>query len=480
MHSRLPHFAGVPGRLSVAAATAALVVSGCAPNFHATEPSTMAPTSDSQDLPQSVKSTADTTMRDAAAAVVQQVAEHQPQAPGTRTEEPGPEDAEESPLEGNADSGHREQPTPEVSVPSDELEDWADSLARAREVAEQEEGQHQAEVEEEAGRQAQTEADTEDEAQSDAEAEQETETETEGPAEEESAEQEHAEPDTEDPTEEEPAQQEHAEPDTEDPTEEEPAQQEDPDPEPEPEPELEEPTPAPEPPAESPEVSFDGDLDAFLTETANVYPGRISISLQEVGGQSRSGSTGGADSFVTGSTYKLLVGYSLIREVESGERSWEDTALGDRDLAQCFNDMLVISDNPCPEAIGPEIGWTEIYADAAAVGATNTSGGEGGIRTNAHDLTRFMTSLATGSMSMSDSGHERLRNALAANVHRQGIPAGSTGRVLNKPGFINGNLHDTAIVHHPAGTYVLTILSQGSSWSSLAGITRDIESALYR
>ncbi|TLP72977.1 serine hydrolase [Nesterenkonia sphaerica] len=252
-----------------------------------------------------------------------------------------------------------------------------------------------------------------------------------------------------------------------------------PEPDPEPEPEPETPTPEPEPPAESSEVSFDGDLDAFLRQIASAYPGTISISLQEVGGQSRSASTGGADSFVTASTYKLLVGYSLIREVEAGELSWDDTAHGDKDLAQCFNDMIVLSDNPCPEAIGPAIGWSKIYADAAAVGATSTSGGEGGIRTNAADLTRFMTSLATGSMSMSEAGHERLRNALAANIHREGIPAGSAGRVLNKPGFINGNLHDTAIVHHPSGTYVLTILSQGSNWHALAGITRDIESALY-
>jgi hypothetical protein len=472
MHSRLPHFAGVPGRLSVAAVTAALLVSGCAPNFHANEPSNMAPVSDSQDLPQTVKSTASTTMRDAAAAVVQRITEHRAQEPSTIAEEPGAEHADETPETGDVDSTPREQPTPEASVPQNELEEWADSLARARDAAEREEAQHQAEAEEEARLQAeaeaQAEAQAEEEYQRNAEAEQETEPESDEPAEEESAEQEHAEPESEEPAEEESAEQEHAEPENETP-----------DPEPEPDPEVEEPAPAPEPPAESPEVSFDGDVDAFLTQTASAYPGQISISLQEVGGQARSGSTGGADSFVTGSTYKLLVGYSLIREVESGERSWDDTALDDRDLAQCFNDMLVISDNPCPEAIGPEIGWTEIYADAAALGANNTSGGEGGIHTNAQDLTHFMTSLATGSMSMSDSGHERLRNALAANVHRQGIPAGSTGRVLNKPGFINGNLHDTAIVHHPAGTYVLTILSQGSSWSSLAGITRDIESALY-
>ncbi len=58
------------------------------------------------------------------------------------------------------------------------------------------------------------------------------------------------------------------------------------------------------------------------------------------------------------------------------------------------------------------------------------------------------------------------------------MPAGSFGSVLNKPGFINGNLHDAAIVHHPH-TYVVTVMSEGSSWEAIAGITREIEAALY-
>lgn len=432
MHSRLPQFAGVPGRLSVAAVTAALLVSGCAPNFQAPEPANLVPASEHQDVPETVKNTADSTMRDAAAAVAQQVAEHQPQERSATSEEPSSEASEETP---EVDEPERTEESTDTGT--QELEEWAEAIARAHQASEQDGEQD--------GDQQQAEA--EEEAQRQAEAEQEAEAEA---PEEELPEQEQAEPEPEAPQ-----------------------------PESEPEPEAEEPAPAPEPVPDSSDVTFDGDLSTFLAQTASAYPGRISIGLQEVGGQSRSGSTGGSDSFVTASTYKLLVGYSLIREVEAGERSWDDTALGDRDLAQCFNDMLTVSDNPCPEAIGPDLGWANIYADAAAMGATNTGAGEGGIRTNALDLTRFMTNLATGSMSMSDSGHERMRNALAANVHRQGIPAGSAGRVLNKPGFISGNLHDTAIVHHPSGTYVLTILSQGSSWDSLTGITRDIESALY-
>ncbi|WP_120005002.1 serine hydrolase [Nesterenkonia muleiensis] len=423
MHSRLPLIAGVPGRLSVAALTAALLASGCAPNFHSPEPADIEPVSAAHALPTAVQNTAESTMRDAAEVVVHRVLENHP-APeelGTagQLEQPDADDAPDQADAGPED--HAEQ----RSSHQQRLEDWADSLTRAHETA-QERQRREAEVEAEDRRQAEVEEDEaprgEDEAEQQAE--------------------------------------EQAEPDI---PEDEPTQE----------------TVPPDPPAEPNNPTYTGDLDAYLADLANSHPGRISISLQEVGGQSRSGSTGGADSFVTASTYKVLVAYSIIRQVEAGSRSWDDMVLGGRDLAQCFHDMIVLSDNPCPEKLGPEIGWGTIYSDAAAMGASSTGGGEGGIRTNALDLTRFMTNLAAGTMAMSGSGHESLRSALASNIHRQGIPAGSAGQVLNKPGFISGNLHDTAIVYHPSGTYVLTILSQGSSWDSLASITRSIESALF-
>ena len=91
----------------------------------------------------------------------------------------------------------------------------------------------------------------------------------------------------------------------------------------------------------------------------------------------------------------------------------------------------------------------------------------------------MLSRLEAGQLSISEAGHDMLRSALAANVHRLGIPAGSGGQVLNKPGWIDGYIHDAAIVRHPQGTYVLSIMSEGSSWESLANITRDLESALF-
>ncbi len=241
-----------------------------------------------------------------------------------------------------------------------------------------------------------------------------------------------------------------------------------------------EPTP---PPSFSEPTVFTGDLSAYLAQLAASYPGQISISVAELGGQGRRASVGGDTRYTTASTYKLYLAYSILRRVEAGSLSWDEPVTGGRNVAQCFQDMIVLSDNPCPEVLGPKLGWPSIYDDARAAGATGTGPGEGnsGIKTTTDDLTALLLRLESGQLNMSTGSHDRLRNALGANIHRQGIPAGSTGQVLNKPGFINGYLHDAAIVRHPGGSYVISIMSEGSSWDALAGITRDVETALgYR
>lgn len=226
-------------------------------------------------------------------------------------------------------------------------------------------------------------------------------------------------------------------------------------------------------------VPYTGDLQSYVDTLASAHPGNISVSLRELGGQQRTASSGGSRAWVTASTYKAFVAYSIIRQVESGNMSWSDSAVGGRDLKGCFFDMIALSDNPCPEAIGPEIGWTTVYADAEGAGARSTGQGQGAIVTSADDLTSLLSRLEAGSLNMSATGHEALTQALGANIHRQGIPAGSAGQVFNKPGFINGYLHDAAIVRHPQGTYVLSIMSEGSSWDALASLTAQIEAALY-
>ena len=49
----------------------------------------------------------------------------------------------------------------------------------------------------------------------------------------------------------------------------------------------------------------------------------------------------------------------------------------------------------------------------------------------------------------------------------------------DKVGFIWDYVNDTAIVHHPRGTYVMTIMTKGQSYGAIAAMTREIERIMY-
>ena len=74
---------------------------------------------------------------------------------------------------------------------------------------------------------------------------------------------------------------------------------------------------------------------------------------------------------------------------------------------------------------------------------------------------------------------ERLLSSLSRHPYRYGIPAGSKGKVWDKVEFVWDYVNDTAIVHHPRGTYVMTILTRGQSYGAIAAMTRDIERIMY-
>lgn len=101
------------------------------------------------------------------------------------------------------------------------------------------------------------------------------------------------------------------------------------------------------------------------------------------------------------------------------------------------------------------------------------------MQTTANDLTQFMVSIETGQLDLGEESLERLEAGLSGNEYREGVPSGSSGEVLDKPGFIEDFLHDAAVVHHPEGTYAITVLTEDSSWESIAEITRSVEAELY-
>lgn len=217
-------------------------------------------------------------------------------------------------------------------------------------------------------------------------------------------------------------------------------------------------------------------IKALMTHYAEEHQGTYGVSFAELDGQGRSAEYNGANVFTTASTYKLFVAYGTLKKIESGEWKWEDGNIASgRNRATCFDDMIVKSDNACAEAILKSLGLTQLTKDIRALGLSQSGFTGSTPQTTANDLRLFLSKLQKNELGLKPESSERLLSAMKRNVYRQGVPAGANGTVADKVGFLNGLLHDAAIVYSLSGTYVLIVMTDGSSWANIAELTRKIE-----
>lgn len=221
----------------------------------------------------------------------------------------------------------------------------------------------------------------------------------------------------------------------------------------------------------------DEGLSALLANYAKDHSGTFGVAFIELSGKHRRGIYNENKSFVTASTYKLFVAYSTLKRIDAGTWGWDDANIADgRNLAACFDDMIVKSDNACAQSLLKKIGFKTITDEVKAIGLTNTSFTSGDTpHSTAADEALFLAQLESNQLPVSASSRDRLLGAMKRNIYRQGIPAGASGQVANKVGFLWGLLHDASIVYSPSGTYILVVLTDGSSWRSIADLTRQIE-----
>jgi beta-lactamase class A len=204
--------------------------------------------------------------------------------------------------------------------------------------------------------------------------------------------------------------------------------------------------------------------------------GTFGVSFQELGGRGLSAQHNASAQYVTASTYKLFVAFSTLRRVDAGQMKWDDANIASgRDLSTCFNDMIVKSDNACAEALIKKIGASSLNADIKSIGLGSTAFRSDNNLTTANDLVNYLTQLETGKLPIKPESRDRLISAMKRNVYRQGSPSGASGQTADKVGFLWGLLHDAALVYSPTGTYVLAVMSDGSSWGNIADLTRKIE-----
>jgi beta-lactamase class A len=233
-----------------------------------------------------------------------------------------------------------------------------------------------------------------------------------------------------------------------------------------------------------PDISYDKKYSNSDKELASLVDGiaeskgNYGISLMEMDG--RSAYANGNRQFVAASTYKLYVAYAVSKEVEAGRMSWSDIISGGRTAAQCFDDMIIVSDNDCPKAFGGIIGWSKITTMVRSLGLSNSTSLGSAMYTTPNDLAYFLYRVQNGSI-VTGANRDRLISAMKRQSYtRAGIPKGTGGTVANKVGEVDGYFHDAAIVYGSKKTYILIVMSYGGSWSGVADAASQVHSYVNR
>ncbi len=188
-------------------------------------------------------------------------------------------------------------------------------------------------------------------------------------------------------------------------------------------------------------------------------------------------SASGSKRYHPASTYKMFVAFSLLKRIAANQMKWEDEATAGKNVSQCFDVMIVNSDNTCAEWLGDKIGWQNVTNDVRGLGLASTNVIRGAMYSTAEDQTLFLHKINTGALA--DAEKNRLLDVMKRQAYRSGIPAGTGLPVADKVGFLNGDLHDSGLVFG-SKTYALSIMTSGSSWSQIADAARQINAQINR
>lgn len=215
----------------------------------------------------------------------------------------------------------------------------------------------------------------------------------------------------------------------------------------------------------------------YSVEVTNLKTGATKVSI------------GADEQFTSASTYKLYIAYSMIFAVENGTVTW-NSSLNGTTLRSCFSDMIIQSDNAFPTAWLEKYGFQAVSQQVAQAGFSGTQIAHADMRTTPADLTDYLTRLYSGTSTDATTGattdfmdadsRAYLIQCMESQIYRSGIPAGigDSGTVADKVGFLDGLLHDAAIIYTDKGDYTMVIMTDGSSWGAIAQAAATIYAAL--
>lgn len=232
---------------------------------------------------------------------------------------------------------------------------------------------------------------------------------------------------------------------------------------------------------EPPKPKLDKTLEAKLSQWAASNDGNFGISVREVSGTMRYASYQANESFVPASTFKPFVAYTVLHNIEQGEYTLQASTYKGNTLQYCMERMILISDNDCAYQLERKAGFTAMDDFLHQQGFTDTNlnnyDANGRMlatdkHTTAADEAELMWRLQKGTL-LNKEHSDYLIGLMKKQEWRERVPAGVPDgvEVADKPGWLTGIEADMAIVYGTKSTYIITVISTGSTKTSLANLS---------
>lgn len=176
--------------------------------------------------------------------------------------------------------------------------------------------------------------------------------------------------------------------------------------------------------------------------------------------------------------YRSYIASLIYGRITAGNISHNTPTQAGQTVGVCLELMMRDGEESCTNALGQIVGWGASDSLLKAQGFDNTTLTMGASLTTADDLSNWMVRLLGSNITTSWQADE-LVGIMSRSSYRSGIPAGSAGmQVANRFGSYGRNTHEMAIVYHPNGTYVLSILSDGSDSGLLTSLAAEINKVM--
>jgi len=234
----------------------------------------------------------------------------------------------------------------------------------------------------------------------------------------------------------------------------------------------------------------DAELEALITRWAESQPANYAVVVEELAGDKRTAAYQADRSMVTASTYKVFLVYSYLNAVQQGAATLDQQLAIGYSAEACIDRLLLRSENDCAWALGDVLGWGQIDAFLEHEGFTATkinnyddlgNAVRGDKVSTADDEAWLMKRLQQGDL-LDEKHTAMIVDRLKRQVWRERVPAGVPEDVVvaDKPGWLDNVQNDAAIVYGPKSTYVIIILSDGSSTAPLADLSAQVYEYLQR